>query len=416
MSSTISASDIHLILTGFPYPRGMAGTKRMQHAIDALRSCSGVSAAVLCTRQSSMLNTPSGDYNGVQYTTIMPDASRTAFILAYPSYAMRARKALRRLIMPDMKGVLWIYGFLNFDTLPLVLEARRCGYKIVCDIVEDGAAARDMLAPLPLKLRALVSYWLTRCGTRLVDGYCVITSRLYDKVRDMTNGGKPLLKRPISVDMACFPEPRPSRSGEIRLLYAGSFGVKDGVECLIDAFDRVAADIPSLRLVLVGQPDKDRQAAMLQKISDAAFADRIISRGYLDDDAYYAELREADVMCMTRIDHSYAHAGFPFKLGEYLASGKPVIASAVSEIPEFLTNGESALLVKPGDVDDLVRGIRQLLSDPGRAIAIGLHGREVALQHFCYQAQAAPLYAFIKRLWDVTDDDAEVPSRYRRTP
>jgi glycosyltransferase involved in cell wall biosynthesis len=101
---------------------------------------------------------------------------------------------------------------------------------------------------------------------------------------------------------------------------------------------------------------------------------------------------------MTRIDHPYAHAGFPFKLGEYLASGKPVIASDVSDIREFLTHKESALLIRPGNMQDLIDSVHYLLEEPESASAIGLRGRQVAREHFCYMRQADPLYQFIGAL------------------
>ena len=47
----------------------------------------------------------------------------------------------------------------------------------------------------------------------------------------------------------------------------------------------------------------------------------ILSTGFLLEDEYYKILPHSDVLLMTRINSKYANAGFPFKLGEYLASG-----------------------------------------------------------------------------------------------
>lgn len=399
MARTRLKPELHIIFTGVPYPKGMAGTKRIQHAIDALNSYPDISVSVLCARQPSELNPPDGEHKGVPYSTIMPDAFRGAFMLKYPLYFFRARRAFRRLVKPTAKGVLLVLGPPVVDDLPLILEARRQNYKVVLDVVEDDTVAKKIICSRVARVRRASALALGRYGIRYADGFIVISSRLYDKYRSLTKGRTPLLKRPISVDFTCFPSPEVQSLKEIRLFYSGSFGVKDGIEFLIDAFEILAGDIPSLRLILVGQPDPDRLSSVLGKIKNCRFRQRIEYKGYLDDDAYYHELNRASIMCMTRIDHPYAHVGFPFKLGEYLASGRPVIASDVSDIKEFLTHQESALLIRPGSTQDLIDSVHYLLEYPEKASAIGLHGRQVARQHFCYMRQADPLYQFIGALY-----------------
>ena len=395
MAYTRSKPELHIIFTGVPYPQGMARTKRIQHAIDALNSYPNISISVLCARQPPELNPAEGEHKGVPYSTIMPDVFRGAFVLKYPLYFFRARRAFRRLVKPTAKGVLLVLGPPIVDDLPLILEARRQNYKVVFDMVEDDAVAKKIIRSRAARARRASALALGRYGIRYANGFIVISSRLYDKYYRLTNGRIPLLKRPISVDFTWFPSPETQSLREIRLFYSGSFGVKDGVEFLIDAFEILAGDIPSLRLILAGQADRDRLSCVLGRIRNCRFKQRIEYKGYLDDRAYYHELNRASIMCMTRIDHPYAHAGFPFKLGEYLASGRPVIASDVSDVREFLTHKESALLIRPGNMQDFIDSVHYLLEEPERASAIGLRGRQVARQHFCYMRQADLLYQFI---------------------
>ena len=63
------APKLNVVFTGFPYPQGLAGTKRNQHAIDALKKYDA-SVKVLVLRQSTKINTPNGVYGGVPYETI----------------------------------------------------------------------------------------------------------------------------------------------------------------------------------------------------------------------------------------------------------------------------------------------------------------------------------------------------------
>ena len=79
---------------------------------------------------------------------------------------------------------------------------------------------------------------------------------------------------------------------------------------------------------------------------------------------------------MTRTNSAYANAGFPFKLGEFLATGKPVVASNVSDVGKFFKDRHDSMLVKPGDRKDIVSAVEYLLANPEKAIEIGKRGRE----------------------------------------
>jgi glycosyltransferase involved in cell wall biosynthesis len=101
---------------------------------------------------------------------------------------------------------------------------------------------------------------------------------------------------------------------------------------------------------------------------------------------------------MPRIDIGYAQAGFPFKLGEYLATGKPVIASSVSDIPELLKNRQDVMLVPPGNSCAIVDAVEFLIVHPEQAFDIGASGRLSARKLFDYREQGAQLNAFLRSI------------------
>ncbi len=69
------------------------------------------------------------------------------------------------------------------------------------------------------------------------------------------------------------------------------------------------------------------------------------------------------------------YEGFGIAILEAMAAGKPVIATAVGGIPEFVLSGETGLLVEPGNVEALADAIDQLLSHPQQAQTMGVKGR-----------------------------------------
>jgi starch synthase len=81
---------------------------------------------------------------------------------------------------------------------------------------------------------------------------------------------------------------------------------------------------------------------------------------------------------------------------EAMACGTAVVASRTGGIPEVVADGETGLLVPPGDAEQLAVALNALLRDPDRARAMGQAGRKRAIAEFGWPAiagQTAALYA-----------------------
>ena len=101
---------------------------------------------------------------------------------------------------------------------------------------------------------------------------------------------------------------------------------------------------------------------------------------------------------MVRTDSAFANAGFPFKLGEYLATGKPVVASNIKDVGFYLKDRESAILVEPGSVDSIIEALEYLISHPHQAQEMGLRGKEVAQMHFEMHLLTKRIIPFLEKL------------------
>lgn len=389
-----------IFLGGFEYPHGMAGTKRIQHAISGLTYYPDISIHVVVLSQSNRKNTLNGIHNGIPYETVMADLVGIKKLVMIPVLHINARRIIKRLYQKDKYNILYVYGPPSLDNLTTVRFARDLGFKIVFDIVEDYELARDISRSVLHHLKVSYIYRKIKNIASIADGIVVISSHLENKFREITSGVVPLYYMPITVDMNCYPV-GPKRFGNpICLFYAGSFGKKDGVPYLLEAFDQLAARHNNIILVLTGMGSDEAMRSVNERISASPYQDRIIYKGYLDDASYYAALNFADILCMPRIDIGYAQAGFPFKLGEYLATGKPVIASAVSDIPDILKDRQDVILVKPGEGDAIVDATEFIINDPELAFAIGARGRAIAQRLFDYRVQSKELRDFLLKITD----------------
>lgn len=80
--------------------------------------------------------------------------------------------------------------------------------------------------------------------------------------------------------------------------------------------------------------------------------------------------------------HSSRWEGFGMVLLEAMLAGVPIAATRASAVPEVVADGETGLLVEPGDWQGLASALAALLSDPARARALGEAGRERARRRF----------------------------------
>jgi glycosyltransferase involved in cell wall biosynthesis len=91
--------------------------------------------------------------------------------------------------------------------------------------------------------------------------------------------------------------------------------------------------------------------------------------------------------------------GSPTKLFEYMAMGKPIIASRLGQIADVLNDDQTALMVEPGDPAQLAAAILRVggdQSEPGSAGAglgtrLGAAARRVALDRFTWDAHVDAL-------------------------
>lgn len=390
---------INLVVTGvFTYPRGMAGTKRVQNAITALMVYPEISTRVILQRQSSVDNALSGVHNGIPYETVMGDLLRGKMLAALPKLCYKTMLAFKKAFQPDKKNVIYFYGPLFLESVVPLYYAQQLGYKIVFDVIEDYGLTKEVSRSFYHYLRSSLSSRVSARIKNLSAGVIVISSYLKEKCRALTQGRVPLHYMPISVDMALFPQQPATSKSTVTLLYAGSFGKKDGLPVLLDAFDRLAEKHDHVRLVLTGRGDDDAMKAFFVRTALSPYKDRIEFKGYLDEADYYSLLNEADIPCMTRIDLAFANAGFPFKLGEFLATGKPVIASLVSDVEKFLTSGHNAMLVQAGSSAEVYEAVEYLIHNPESAVTIGTRGREIAESNFDIKHQGKALRTFLEEV------------------
>jgi glycosyltransferase involved in cell wall biosynthesis len=104
-------------------------------------------------------------------------------------------------------------------------------------------------------------------------------------------------------------------------------------------------------------------------------------------------LAAADVLVLPNVDKGLTEYTSPLKLFEYLASGRPVVASDLPSLREVL-NDDNAALVEAGNPEALAAGVRRLLEDPGLAARLIKQGL-IDVQRYSWTNRAERILGFI---------------------
>lgn len=179
------------------------------------------------------------------------------------------------------------------------------------------------------------------------------------------------------------------------MTFVGSFGNWHGAEVLARVAARTAQrQSPSLHFLFVGDGARSPQVgALLEGVEHATLA------GAVPADEIPIHLAASDVLVSPHVQNPDGSAffGSPTKLFEYMAAGKAIVASDLDQISEVLA-GDSAVLVRPGDEDDLLRGIDEVASDPARRETLGRHARERVIERYTWTHQVRAILAAIGRI------------------
>ncbi len=154
----------------------------------------------------------------------------------------------------------------------------------------------------------------------------------------------------------------PPTEADAPLLFVGDLSPDKGVQTLLDAYEMLDSPPP---LVLAGRtatPDAWR------------FPPGAHWAGQLPHEAVVELFRSARAVVVPSVWADPC----PTVVLEAMAAGRPVVAAASGGILDMVVDGQTGLLVPPGDAAALAKALASVLGDPGTASAFGVAGRDRA--------------------------------------
>ena len=195
---------------------------------------------------------------------------------------------------------------------------------------------------------------------------------------------------------------RRARNEPLRVVFVGNVTPRKGLDTLVDALTRVDTGVS---LTVVGRPiDQGYYDAVRARARGHGLAGRVTFAGELSDDALAATLRESHVLAVPS-----RHEGFGIVYLEGMSFGLPAIASAAGGAAEVVTNGETGVLVDPGDPVAVAEALNALGRDRDRLARMGAAARDRYDSHPDWSDTATRVRSLLARVARTgeTGQDAE---------
>lgn len=381
------------------FPFGFASVQRMTLMAKAFMHV-GIKATILCRKGSWDQGTHPefpwrGTYEGIDYI--------------YTSKKVHKPKGFIKRNLQKIKGVLGEYRYLkelkNEKGIDMAILSNRklvhvirylffskvFDFPVVVNMVEMASAMNHKKSAITRLNDFLLDKWVVK----FYDGALPISDTLQDYYINSTSN-KPQMKLPIICDFKKFEVERTMT--EKYFLYCGSIFYKEVIEFILESYRNLAHET-DFKLYMIVSGESKAQVLSYQNEINSSFPNAPIK---LFSNIPYGELVElyvnAKALLIPLRPTLQDASRFPHKIGEYLASGNPVVTTAVGEINRYFTDGVNALVADSYDINKFAQKLKFVVDNEKQAFAIGLNGKKMGFEEFDYRSHGKRLNNFIEKI------------------
>jgi glycosyltransferase involved in cell wall biosynthesis len=167
------------------------------------------------------------------------------------------------------------------------------------------------------------------------------------------------------------------------LLYTRFFEFQ--AERVIEVFERVAAEVPEVKFLIVGKGLSGEEDKLLHLVTQRELAGKIVYTGWVELAQLADCLAAADVAIYPLDDNLLNRARCSAKLVDLMAAGLAIVAEDVGQSSEYIEHGCSGLLVEAGDTEAFARCVVRLLRDKSLRGALGNEARRRVCEEFTWE-------------------------------
>jgi glycosyltransferase involved in cell wall biosynthesis len=171
---------------------------------------------------------------------------------------------------------------------------------------------------------------------------------------------------------------QPQRNEHFTLICHGAIEFRYGQDTMLEAMALLKSELPDIRLHILGAGSfVEEFKAMIQKLK---LEEQVNFLGWVSHEEMLRQLRAADVGIVAQKSSPYSNLVHTNKMYEYIALGKPVLASRLKSVEAYF--GEEALCYfEPGNAESLAQGIVELYRNPAKRESLVKNSRRLYDQY-----------------------------------
>ncbi|HEY2169307.1 MAG TPA: glycosyltransferase family 4 protein [Candidatus Angelobacter sp.] len=224
---------------------------------------------------------------------------------------------------------------------------------------------------------------LDRMALKRFHGLAAVSDSVAQRLLDSGVSAKKIRTIANGIDVQTFERahalPELNSDGNKVVGMVARLDLQKGFEYLLRAARDLCVAFPALKVVIVGDgPDRKAIEDMIQRFG--LQSNVILAGQHSDMPGIYAAM---DVFVLPSLNE-----GLPMTILEAMAASKPVIATRVGAIPSVIKDGETGLLVDPGDTYGLRSAVARLLSAPDLCRRIGAAGHAWVSRNYTSETMA----------------------------
>jgi len=203
-----------------------------------------------------------------------------------------------------------------------------------------------------------------------------------ERVSLITNGVE------LELFMSANPAPEMLEKDKIVLAYAGNFARYQGIEVMLAALRNLKESNPGITLNLISDNALDKYWDLIEELQ--------IETNIKHISTPFSELPQHLANADILINPRFVSAGYPLKLLNYMAAGKPIV-TLVGTSHEII-HGETGWIVQGSDPLDLANGIQYLIDNPELREQLGINARQYVKDNFMWKEKALQIERICQKL------------------
>ena len=386
---------------GFPY--GLAEIQKIilisKSLVEAGNSVTVINSKGVLNRTGHPEMKDSGSFEGIDYIYTSGSPFRSDSFLERNLLKVKGFRneylLLRRLKKENkldcaILSTHTFYLILYYSILSKILH-----FKILLNYVEFISGIKKEWYQIRLCMNdKLYDYY----SPRLVDGVLVISEFLINHLKKIAPE-KPYLKIPNLVDFERFKHIEINKTQKY-FLFCGATVYKEVIFFIIDSFNCLNDITVELYLVING-PSGDF-VEITDYINNTPHKDQIRVFSNLTHQQLNSFYKNAIGLLIPLRPVIQDIARFPHKIGEYIASGNPVISTNFGEIPYYFHDMLDMLIAGEYEIKSFADKMQFVIDQPEEAQKIGLRGKQIGLIKFDYRNNTVVINNFINSILSQT--------------